>query len=462
VLSRLIPIDEVANPEALCLLEEFKIPRDKYKLISGVHNSLTGHHGAERTCSKLIQQGHKWKYMREHVKKFINRLCPCCQKMSHIKIPIHTHPFTTASYSVMERVNVDTIGPLPEDEFGNKYIIVIICCFSRFIELYAVKDLTAKSAAISLLQWTGRYGCPTELLSDNGSQYVNELIKEFLHVIGTEQVLTLAYSKEENSIVERANKEVGRHLRALLFHKNVITNWSLFLPLVQRIFNAEVKESLGVSPAQILFGNAITLDRGIFLPHTITDNDSGTPLSVWTSKMIHSQEEIIRIAYETQTNKDRLHMEKCSGKETIFLPNTYVLLQYENRPPSKLHSNWKGPMRVVNHIGSKYTLHNMITDALEDHHVSKLKAFDFDPELTDPQLIANKDQQLFTVESILEMRGTPRGSKKHIFFLVRWLGLDSTDDSWLPWKELRNNSILHKFLVDNKLKFLIPKNNVAK
>jgi len=79
--------------------------------------------------------------------------------------------------------------------------------------------------------------------------------------------------------VERANKEVGRHLRSVLFHENVIPNWSMFLLLFQRIFNAEVHESLGVSPAQILFGNAMTLDRGIFLPHTITDNHPGIPLS---------------------------------------------------------------------------------------------------------------------------------------------------------------------------------------
>jgi len=120
VFSRLIPIDEETDPEIICLLDEFKIPKDKYKLISGVHNSITGHHGVNRTCAKLIEQKNKWKYMKEHVKRFIKRHCPCCQKMSELKIPIHTHPFTTASYNIMERVNVDTIGPLPEDEYGNK------------------------------------------------------------------------------------------------------------------------------------------------------------------------------------------------------------------------------------------------------------------------------------------------------------------------------------------------------
>lgn len=118
-------------------------------------------------------------------------------------------------------------------------------------------------------------------------------------------------------------------------------------------------------------------------------------------------------------------------------------------------------MRVVNNIGSKYTLHNLVTDALEDHHVSKMKAFNFDPEITDPQLIANKDQQLFNVESILEMKGNPRKGKKQLYFLVRWQGLDLTYDSWLPWKDLRDNSALYKFLSENNLKFLIPKEKRA-
>ena len=70
--------------------------------------------------------------IRRFVRKFIQQ-CPCCQKMSQIKVPIHTKPFTTASYYPMERLNIDTIGPLKEDERGNKYIIAIIDSFTRWI-----------------------------------------------------------------------------------------------------------------------------------------------------------------------------------------------------------------------------------------------------------------------------------------------------------------------------------------
>ena len=77
----------------------------------------------------------------------------------------------------MESLNVDTIGPLPPDENDNTYILVIIDRFSRWIELYATKDATAKSAAINMVSHFGRYGMASELRSDGGSQFVNEIIQ---------------------------------------------------------------------------------------------------------------------------------------------------------------------------------------------------------------------------------------------------------------------------------------------
>ena len=56
---------------------------------------------------------------------------------------------------------------------------------------------------------------PRQLRSDNGPHFIADVIKEILALVGIEQCLTLAYSKEENAIVERFNKEINRHLRAL-------------------------------------------------------------------------------------------------------------------------------------------------------------------------------------------------------------------------------------------------------
>jgi len=105
---------------------------------------------------------------------------------------------------------------------GHEYILVVIDCFTRFVELYPLnKSTDAIQAATALLDYTGRYGIPDSIRLDRGSQFVNQLINAFVQLIGTSMEFTIAYSKEENSMVERANKEVNRYLRGIIFEKNV-------------------------------------------------------------------------------------------------------------------------------------------------------------------------------------------------------------------------------------------------
>jgi hypothetical protein len=398
--------------------------------------------------------------MREHIKRFI-KSCPCCQKMSFVKIPIYTHPFTVSTLQPNERINIDDIGPLPPDANGNCHIQNITDTFSRHVELYATKSTTAKEAAVCLMDYIGRYGCPSQVLSDNGTQYVNDVIKELFKLMGTEHVLTMAGSKEEGSIVEHSNKEVLRPLRAIMYHKNIYDDWSVYLPMVQRIINSTVNDSIGVSPAQILFGNAVTLDRGIFVPQNeIAENESAS-LSAWSADMLNKQAIAIRVARETQMKKNELHHATYpAGAITEFPINSYVMIEYPSAslkkgPPNKLMPNLKGPMRVVNFIGTRYTLMNLVNNKLEDYHVKLLHPFNYDPEVTDPRLVAYKDRQFHVIESVVAH--VHDRLKSNMTFKVRWSGYDASEDTWLPWKELRTTAALHKYLADNNLKHLIPK-----
>ena len=42
----------------------------------------------------------------------------------------------------MERVAVDILGPLPVTERGNRYILVLTDCFTKWTEVYAIPDHT--------------------------------------------------------------------------------------------------------------------------------------------------------------------------------------------------------------------------------------------------------------------------------------------------------------------------------
>ncbi len=76
------------------------------------------------------------------------------------------------------------------------------------------------------------------ILKHQGPAFHNELVHELLRLCANEHSFATAYSSEENGIVERANEEVIRTLRALLFDSRVHDKWSFEqLPLVQRIMN---------------------------------------------------------------------------------------------------------------------------------------------------------------------------------------------------------------------------------
>ena len=83
--------------------------------------------------------------------------------------------------------------------------------------------------------------------TDNGPAFANDPLKGVANLLGSTNEFTTAYSSEENGIVKRANKEVSRLLRALVFETRVKDKWSFRdLPIIQRSFNAQEQSSTGV------------------------------------------------------------------------------------------------------------------------------------------------------------------------------------------------------------------------
>jgi hypothetical protein len=62
------------------------------------------------------------------------------------------------------------------------------------------------------------------------------------------------------------NKEINRHVRALTYENTSLENYAHSQPFVQRILNSNHSDRLKISASQLLFGNVLILDRGIFLP----------------------------------------------------------------------------------------------------------------------------------------------------------------------------------------------------
>jgi len=245
--------------------------------------------------------------------------------------------------------------------------------FTRWVELYAVREATSEQAALCLLQHFGRFGSPSVIRSDRGPHFANALIAQFLRATGTAQNLTLAYSSQENAIVERNNKEINRHLRALTFHTNTVDDYQLLLPFVQRIMNSSYNERTKIAPAQLLFGNAINLDRGILLPFEEQPQLTQS-LADQTSKLLQAQQNLFTLARTVLSDSDAEHLSQ-NTIVTEFAPDSYVLVAQRSAPETRLHTLWRGPMRAISSDRGAYTLLDLTTNKEKQYHVTQLKQF---------------------------------------------------------------------------------------
>jgi hypothetical protein len=303
-------------------------------------------------------------------------------------------------------------------------------------------------------------------MTDNGTQYANLVWEQLTLLMGSEKLESFPYSHQENSMVERANKEVIRHLRAILFDRHIQhTEWSTYLKLVQRIMNAHPVGTTGITPAELLFGNAVSLNDRI-LP--MKPDEVGIPsrqMSEVTSEMLATQAHLIAKAQKLFREHDEKHVATPydTRKGVDHFPvGSYVLVEYDSAlkgrgPPHKLMPFKRGPYRVVNNIGTRYTVLDLTTNKHEDVLIHRLHPFSYDAAEHDPKEIAARSKEEFVVAEILEHEGDPK-FKSSMRFLVHWEGYsDPAEHTWESWKNVRLVDKLHDYLRAHAMEHLIPR-----
>ena len=281
------------------------------------------------------------------------------------------------------------------------------------------------------------------------------MIKAFLADSGIQHSLIHAYSKEENGLVERANKEVNRHITSMAYDRQIRAQWKDSLPFVQRIMNTQVHNSIGVSPSQLIFGNAINHDA-----HFLTKPVRDTSLRTYNERVVslhEAQARLIDIAQRNQFELDTFHVaRRDTGVTTSFPINSYVLAEYETQKPSKFPTKLHGPYRVVSSIGSVYTLENLVTHAYTDFHVKLLREFLHDPEYTNPEEVARHDKEYDEILQIIDHRFTSTKKRRtDLEFQLIWA--KTPIPVWERWNPtLAANEKVHDYLSSHQLRRLIP------
>lgn len=123
-----------------------------------------------KTLAKIRERFY-WVNCKEDVKTW----CRKCEVCATGNGPRGRKKAPMRQYNVgspFERIAIDVLGPLPESQAGNKYILVAMDYFSKWVEAYAIPNqdaVTVSNILVKELFW--RFGAPLELHSDQGRNF---------------------------------------------------------------------------------------------------------------------------------------------------------------------------------------------------------------------------------------------------------------------------------------------------
>ena len=429
------------------------------ELLCGTHGTtMIGHVGPEKTAAAIQQAGYTWKTIISDATAFVQS-CGVCQKMNRrIMSATIAKMYDTAAYWPWLVVAMDTVGPLKEDKWGYKYILVFIDAFTRWVELVATKCADAQSCADALIERIFmRYGLPKEIRSDNGSQFVNEVITDMLEKLKVRHHRVLPYHPQSNGIVERVNQEVTRHLRCLTVDFDSKNEWSKLLPLVQHILNHTVSSGTGETPYAMLHGRESEYLHDP-LSHLATDPTSivmkfpeldENSCKTYVDELSRQLRHIHDAARILQSKNVEARKARANDKEpTSFAVGEYVLcLPIEKT--GKLAARREGPLKVIwcDDATNSYKLQSLVDpNRVLLVHKERMCKFATREDINSEELkkLAALDEEEYMVETVLGHRGA---SINDIEFKLKWSGYEET--TWEPWVNVEGCIKLDEYLKDH-------------
>lgn len=175
--------------------------------------------------------------------------------------------------------------------------------------------------------------------------------------------------------------------------------------------NSSIHSSTGQKPADLLFGKAINLDKGIFLPlDEQHPPDIDTDIPAWIARMAAASQDLIAKAKQTQQqiNDDSMAL-RCKRKRDKNTPTAQIQigdLALLERPADrpKLSVARTGPYKVKQTARDEITAEDMITGSTKRVRLNNVVKYRQDPDTADASTVAAKDKNMYNVEFIVSYK----------------------------------------------------------
>ena len=236
-------------------IEQLVLPKQLRRTVLELAHEipLAGHLGKEKIRRRVLRRFY-WPNVFGDVEEFC-RTCAVCQKASHKgagKAPLMPLPVISEPFS---RVAMDIVGPLLTSRAGNRYVLVVCDYATRYPEAIPLKSIDAEHVAEKLVELFARVGIPREILTDQGSNFMSQLLVELYLLLHVKPIRTSPYHPQTDGLVERFNQT----LKSMLRKATAIDgkDWDKLISYLLFAYREVPQASTGFSPFELLYGRDV-------------------------------------------------------------------------------------------------------------------------------------------------------------------------------------------------------------
>lgn len=228
------------------------------QVIEAYHDTEYFAHPGTAETSRRISKHYFWGYMFRDVGRYIAN-CIVCGLAKTVQRQDAAPQKPRIPKFPWEMISVDVLGPYPEASgTKNKYIILVEDVFSRWLEAFTFKRVTA-SDVVNVLEREiySRYGVAHFLISDNGRVFTSKCLSRSCNKYRVTHLYSAIYHQRANP-VERRVQELKKVLRVLLLDSPE-ANWEKKLPLALQVLRGRRNAATGETPSAIVLGYELPL-----------------------------------------------------------------------------------------------------------------------------------------------------------------------------------------------------------
>lgn len=304
-----------------------------------VFNTLHGlAHPGIRATRKLIAARYFWPNMNKDANSWAKE-CVACQKS---KVQRHTKtPFERIipPNSRFEHLHLDIVGPMPPSE-GYSYVLTLVDRFSRWPEAYPIKDISAATVAKTLFrEYIPRFGVPARISTDRGTQFESRMFNDLMKFLGSQRIRTTSYHPQANGMVERFHRTFKAAIMARCKQR-----WTEELPIILLGIRTAVKEELGCSAAEMLYGQTLHVPGELFVD---------TPeIDIAAESFVEQLRDHFRTLRPSEP--------RLVNSQTIFVPKPLETCEFVfvrvDKVRTGLNPPYEGPFKVVRRLRKAFVI----------------------------------------------------------------------------------------------------------